>query len=49
MVEKTFHPTEKCPMGTYREKKHCQSYMLDGDLYCFMDVETYDQIALSKD
>ena len=38
VVEKTFRPTEKFP------KAH-----IDGDLFNFMDVETYDQIALNED
>ena len=31
------------------ERKDYQYLYADGDLYYFMDVETYDQIALSKD
>ena len=48
VVEKTFRPTEKCPQARI-ERKDYQSLYADGDLYYFMDVETYDQIALSKD
>ena len=48
VVEKTFRPTEKCPQA-HIERKDYQYLYADGDLYYFMDVETYDQIALSKD
>ena len=48
VVEKTFRPTEKCPQAQI-ERKDMQYLYSDGDLYHFMDVETYDQIALSDD
>ena len=48
VVEKTFRPTEKFPQARI-ERKDYQYLYADGDLYYFMDVETYDQIALSKD
>ena len=48
VVEKTFRPTEKCPQA-HIERKDMQYLYSDGDLYHFMDVETYDQIALSDD
>ena len=48
VVEKTFRPTEKCEKA-HIERKDYQYLYADGDLYYFMDVETYDQIALSKD
>ena len=39
VVEKTFRPTEKMPKD--------MTYLYnDGDLYNFMDAETYDQIAI---
>ena len=38
----------KCPQARI-ERKDYQYLYADGDLYYFMDVETYDQIALSKD
>ena len=44
VVEKTFRPTEKCPQA-HIERKDMQYLYSDGDLYHFMDVETYDQIA----
>lgn len=46
VVEKTFRPTEKCPQARIDRKDHQYLYA-DGDLYYFMDVETYDQLALS--
>ena len=48
VVEKTFRPTEKCPTA-HIDRKDMQYLYKDGDLYYFMDVETYDQIALSAD
>ena len=48
VVEKTFRPTEKCPQARI-ERKDYQYLYADGDLYYFMDVETYDQIALNAD
>jgi elongation factor P len=48
VVEKTFRPTEKCPQA-HIERKEMQYLYNDGDLYHFMDVETFDQIALSDD
>ena len=48
VVEKTFRPTEKCPQA-HIERKDMQYLYNDGDLFHFMDVETYDQIALSND
>ena len=48
VVEKTFRPTEKCPQARI-ERKDMQYLYQDGDLYKFMDMETYDQIALNSD
>jgi elongation factor P len=45
VVEKTFRPTEKCPQARI-DRKDMQYLYSDGDLFYFMDVETYDQIAL---
>ena len=45
VVEKTFRPTEKCPQA-HIDRKDMQYLYNDGDLYYFMDVENYDQIAL---
>ena len=48
VVEKTFRPTEKFPKA-HIDRKDMQYLYQDGDLYNFMDVETYDQIALNAD
>ncbi len=48
VVEKTFRPTEKCPQARI-DRKDMQYLFADGDSYNFMDMETYDQIALSAD
>ena len=48
VVEKTFRPTEKCPQARI-DRKDMQYLFADGDLYNFMDMETYDQIALNAD
>ena len=48
VVEKTFRPTEKCPQA-HIEKKDMQYLYTDGELYHFMDQETFDQIALAAD
>ncbi|MBQ6805981.1 MAG: elongation factor P [Lachnospiraceae bacterium] len=48
VVEKTFRPTEKCPQARI-DRKDMQYLYNDGDLFNFMDVETYDQIALNAD
>ena len=48
IVEKTFRPTEKCPQA-HIERSDMQYLYSDGELYYFMDVETYDQIALNEE
>ena len=45
VVEKTFRPTEKFPQARI-DRKDMQYLYSDGDLYNFMDMETYEQIAL---
>ena len=47
-VERTCRPTEKFPKA-HIDRKDMQYLYQDGDLYNFMDVETYDQIALNAD
>ena len=47
-VEKTFRPTEKCPQARI-DRKDMQYLYEDGDLYYFMDTETYDQVALNSE
>lgn len=48
VVEKTFRPTEKFPAARI-ERVDMQYLYSDGDLYHFMNVETYDQIALNAE
>ena len=45
VVEKTFRPTEKCPQARI-DRKDMQYLYEDGDLYYFMDTETFEQTAL---
>jgi elongation factor P len=47
-VEKTFNPTEKFERAVIERKDMSYLYS-DGDLYYFMDTETFDQISLGKD
>ena len=46
VVERTFNPTDKMPRAII-ETKEMQYLYNDGDLYYFMDPETYDQIPVS--
>lgn len=48
VVEKTFRPTEKFPQARI-ERVDMQYLYSDGDLYNFMNVENYDQIALNTE
>ena len=48
VVEKSFRPTEKCEKA-HIERKDMQYLYNDGDLFYFMNVETYDQVALNED
>ena len=48
VVEKTFRPTEKCPQARI-DRKDMQYLYEDGDLYYFMDTDTYDQVALNSE
>ena len=48
VVERTFRPTEKFPQARI-ERVDMQYLYSDGDLYNFMNQETYDQVALNKD
>lgn len=47
-IEKTFRPTERMPRA-HIERKDMQYLYSDGTLYHFMDVESYDQIAIDED
>ena len=48
VVEKSFRPTEKFDLA-HIEKREYQYLYSDGDLYNFMDTETFEQIALSAE
>ena len=48
VVERTFNPTDKFQRA-YIETKEMEYLYDDGDLYYFMDGETYEQIGLTKD
>ena len=48
VVEKTFRPTEKFPQARI-DRVDMQYLYNDGDLFYFMNVETYDQVALNED
>ena len=48
VVEKTFRPTEKLELA-HIDRKEYQYLYSDGDLYNFMDTETFEQIALAKE
>ena len=48
VVEKTFRPTEKFPQARI-DRVEMQYLYSDGDLFHFMNTETFDQIALNQD
>ena len=48
VIEKTFRPTEKFPAARI-DRVEMQYLYSDGDLWHFMNVETFDQIALNSD
>lgn len=48
VIEKTFRPTERYPQA-HIERSDMQYLYTDGELYHFMNTETYDQIALNED
>ena len=47
VIERTFNPTEKFPTA-YVERKDMQYLYNDGDLYYFMDNETYEQEPIDE-
>ena len=47
VVERSFNPTDKYPTA-YIERKDMQYLYADGDLYYFMDMETYEQQPIDK-
>lgn len=48
VVERTFRPTEKFPQARI-DRKDMQYLYSDGDLYYFMDTESFDQVALNQE
>ena len=48
VVERTFNPTEKFPTAYIERRKMDYSYN-DGDLYYFMDNETYEMTPVNAD
>ncbi len=48
VIERTFNPTDKFPTALV-ERKDMQYLYNDGELYYFMDNETFDQIPLNKE
>jgi len=48
VVERTFNPTDKFPPA-YVERKDMEYLYNDGELYYFMDVESYEQIPLNAE
>ena len=47
VVETSFNPTFKTSKAIIETKEMQYSYN-DGDLYYFMDIETYDQLPLNR-
>lgn len=47
VVERSFNPTEKFPTA-FVERKDMQYLYADGDLYYFMDLESYEQQPIDK-
>jgi len=48
VVEKTFSPTDKMPKA-HIERKDMEYLYSDGDLFYFMDPESYEQLPVSAD
>ena len=48
VTERTFSPTDKFPTA-YIERKDMEYSYNDGDLYYFMDPETYDMVPINAD
>lgn len=46
-VERTFNPTDKME-NAHIERKDMQYLYNDGDLYYFMDVESYEQLPINQ-
>ena len=48
VLERTFNPTDKMPRA-HVERKDMQYLYNDGELYYFMDIESYEQLPLNHD
>ena len=48
VLERTFNPTDKMPKA-HVERKDMEYLYNDGELYYFMDTETYEQLPLGTD
>ncbi len=48
VVDRTFSPTDKYPPAVI-ERKDMQYLYNDGDLYYFMDMESYEQLPVNAD
>jgi len=48
VVEKTFNPTDKYPLA-HVERKDMQYLYTDGELYYFMDMESYEQLPIDSE
>lgn len=49
VVERTFNPSKDVLKKAFIERKAMQYLYKDGDLYYFMDNETYDQTVVNSD
>ena len=47
VVERTFNPNDKYPTA-YIDRKDMQYLYNDGDLYYFMDMESFEQLPINK-
>lgn len=48
VTEKTFNPNDKYPTA-FIERRDMEYLYIDGDLYYFMDNETYEQVPINKE
>lgn len=48
VIERTFNPTDKFE-SAYIERKEMQYSYSDGDLYYFMDMESFDMLPLNRE
>lgn len=49
VVERTFNPSKDVLKKAFIERKEMQYLYRDGDLYYFMDLETYDQTPVNAE